>query len=589
MAAMERDATGRHSLAGPDGPQRQQLHGTEDVLTRTSLLGSSANLARQHEADVQPLLPAMLDLEATRGLQTPTAACRPVYSAQKQASSRQSLLPQQQQHVAQSTPLSRDGRSQKLPVLSGLSRVHTLLRTPTLLSGSSPLQPWVLPRLMHASACGEAQKTPVLASKLSTAQQHPSHQTPGITPQQRQPAACDSTAKIGARDRLYRADSAAGARSPMAVTIPRLKSAPAACVGQSPLAFPALSPAAAQPAGTPQIRPDQPATNSGGPGRLSVTPLVAQQTPKQQEASGGPLCAPLLQSSNAARAAAWQQQADASMHGVVVNEGLGFGSPLLIEDTPQDRHNQGRHKPAAALDYAEVPPCDSPAPTLCAQCPSPAAAPEGAQTASGQNFASRAGLRSTGTTTAAQHLPGSTGGESNYLLKRTATAQEHAPRHKRRRRKGAAAQQENAGTAHQQAAGASEQRQALAPKNAAALGNAEGSEEGTRGRKRQRSEQQARKRDGVRKMQKTLGACMETHQPDAKERSHSASSMRGGGETQEKSLGNTPRCSGRCQAASQHIASAKGAAVLCLSSGIGFITITFRNYNCGCSSGLPQT
>ena len=75
-------------------------------------------------------------------------------------------------------------------------------------------------------------------------------------------------------------------------------------------------------------------------------------------------------------------------------------------------------------------------------------------------------------------------------------------------------------------------------------------------------------------MQRLLGACMKTNQSDARERSHSASSMRGNGETQEESLGNTSGCSGRCQAASQHIASARGAAVLCLSSGTGLIALS---------------
>ncbi len=593
-AAIVQDAAVRGLPAALDSIQQRQLYGTEDTLTRTSLLEPSAGLARLHGADMQPSLPAMLELDATRKLQTPAAACRPVYSAQAQAGSGRSSPQEQQQHyAAQSTPLSRDGLPQKLPLMSGLSRVHSLLRTPTLLSRLSPPQPSVLPSLTHASASAEVQITPMRASKLCPAQQHLNHQTPGITPRKRQLAG-DSTAKRGACDMLSRADSTARARTPMALTIPRLKSTPASCSGQSPLAFPALSPAAAQPAHTPQIRPDQPAMYSARVSQPSATPAMAQETGKQQEASGSPSLMPRLQSSNAAQAAACQPQTDTGMQRIAVHEGLGFGSPVLIEDTPQgsgqDRLDHDCHKPAAALECAEVQPlCDPPVPMLCAQRPSPAAAPEGAQAAAGQHIADTAGVRNAGLATAVQHQQGSAADESIEPLQRTATAQGRPTRKGRRRHKGAAAQQENAGSAPQQAAGDSEQRQPLAPMNTAALYNADGSEGSSRGRKRHRSDQQASKRAGVRKIQRIPGARgMKTVEADARERSQSQSRMKGSGKTQGESLGHYTSCSGKSQAASQHTASAKGAAVLCLSSGTGLITLSreMTKKICGCSAGL---
>lgn len=496
------------------------------------------------------------------------------------------LQQQQGRHMEQATPHAREGPCQRLPLLSGLSRAQSVLCTPRQLNSASPLQQSSLPTLKHTSGITEVQRTPTLAGKLSTAQRR-SHQTAWTMLRERQLAVLDGTARIGSHDGLTRADSAAGAPTPTPLSIPKLKATPAARMGQSPLAFPALSPGAAQPDLTPETRADRHATHAGRLSRTSTT----QETGKQEEAADRPSCTPLPRSSDAIYPAAFVGGVQTSREGVAAHDGHGFGSPLLIEDTPQPSSHHGTRQllavPQALPTSAVI------VPSLCTQHAQHAAASQRAQASALQHPADPAtsgwaeSLQRTGldvqlsdlleegsakeplnhAATAVQSLQGRPGGECGNPPQPAGAARRPAATRGRRRPRGAAAQQENAGVAHQQAGCQAAQRQPLLSMGTAVLGNASSWGKRGRARKRQRSEQQAATKPGAGVLQGAEGAGLDGESVKARERRRPVTSMRGIEVTPEDRLEDGTRSSTGCLAASQDIAPAKQAAVLGLSSG----------------------
>ena len=555
MAGFEEFAVSRSPLTASNTLQQQQLQGAERATMKSSLLGLPASHAQLCRASVQPSPAATLEDDAVKGHQALAAACTPVTNAPAQAGVCQKMNQQQQQVAEQTTPHSTEVLCHKPPHLSGLSRACLPLCTPGPLNSPGPLQGLTLPTLRHASASANVQRIPALASRLSTAQQQPSHQMAGTLQPVSQLAALDGRRGVGPRDPPLRADSAGGGGTPLPLSIPKLKATPAPCMGQSPLAFPRLSPAPARPAHTPQIKADRPANFNSRLGRLSAAPDVAQETMQQQSAGDGLTCTPLLRSSDAA---ACQPHAHASMQGHAAHDGLGFGSPLLIEDTPQNLHFSGHEKPEVASDPSAMIPTKAPvAPSPCAQHALPAASQGAPASATQHQSVShvRGGIAEPlqHTAAAAQHLQGPAEGESSERLQKASAAKRYAARRGRRHRKGSAAQQENAGAACQQPAGPAEQRQPLVSMDSAVLGFADGSGVKDRGMKRHRVDQHASKERGAHNDQKMLEAGMGTVGAD--------------GVGQEEGICAKFRSKSSCPAAPQHIPSAKRPAVLALSSG----------------------
>ena len=553
--------------SSPQQPQRMDL-------SRSSLLGLAVGLAQLKGREAEPSVDAMPASDAARGHHAPSTACRPGSNAQALAGSSQLTLQpqQQQQRTEQITPLSGGCQGQKPAFLSRRS----LLR-PAGPHGSSLLfQQRMLPAVKHSPADTEILSTPTFPGKLSTAQQPPSHQT------ERQLAVQSGTMGLGARGKLFRAASSAGACTPMALTIPKLKAAPAACEEQSPLAFPCLSPAAAQPARTPQLGADQPVKQPGRLGRLSVTPKAVHTTGLQAGAAGRPLFTPPPGFSDSAHAAARQPDA-ASMQECAAHSGPGFGSSWLIEDTPQNSHCIHGQKLDTDPYAAEVV-RGKIAPSVRAQRALPAATPQGGRALAIQHPADLAASESTEPLQQTDPLSGGAGVErlqhtataahrerdlagSKSALQQAGAAKKRAARRANRRPKGAAAQQENAGAPQQQALSQAEQRRPLLSVETAALANAGGSGEGARGTKRRRTEPSAGKTvvagiaHAAAQAEAGLGAA------GAWERSQSVTGWRGAGVAQEARFGTVPPSRGSALVASLHIASGKGAAVLGLSSG----------------------
>ena len=579
-------------LSGRNGLQPQQLHGAKVFMTESSMLGLHAGFARLHDAEAQPHSAARLALDAVRGHQTPAAAHRPVDSAWAAAGCDPWVLQEQQQqgrHAEPGTLRTREGPCQRLPLLSELSKAQSALCTPRPLNSASPLHQSSLPTLKHTSVLTEVQRTPTLAGKLSIAKQ-PSRQTAWTMLREKQLAVLDETLRVVSHEGLTRADSAAWACTPRPLSIPKLKAAPAARAGQMPLAFPALSPGAAQPDRTPQTWADRHAAHAGRLSRAST----AQETGEQGKAGDRPSCTPLPRSGDVAHPAACLGGAQTSMKGGAAHGSHGFGSPLLIEDTPQLGHRHGTRQPPPASDAAEALPTSAAvAPSLCAQHASHAAAYQSAQASALQHPAD---LASTGraeslqctsldvqpsgplerdsaevplghTATAVQGSLGMSRGKSGVSPQPAGAARRPAAARGRRRTKGAAAQQENAGAAHQQAGGQAEQRQPLQCMDTAALGNASALGKTGRARKRQRHEEQAPKRHGAGNMQRAEEAGLDGEGFKARERSRPSMSTRGSELTEEDRSEDGPRSNTGCLAASRDIASATQAAVLGLSSG----------------------
>ena len=550
-AGFEELAGSRSPLAGSKCLQQQQLQGAEGIATKSSLFGLPAGLALLHGARAQPPLAATPEGDAVRGHHTPAAASRLAPSALAQDGLNQCIM-QQQEVAEQTTPLSTLPHRQRLPILSGLSGVQSPLCTPRPLHSPIPLHGLTLPAFKHASASSDVQKTPALPSRLSAAQRQPSHQTAWTLPPERQLAALDGSTGVGPGGVRSRVDSAAGARILQALSIPQLKATPAAGIGQSPLAFPRLSPAPAQPAYTPQFIAGRSADYPGRLGRSLAATNEAQGTEQQQCAGYGLTCTPLSRSSDAG---ACQPHAHASMQGLAARASLGFGSPVLIEDTPQDRHFSGQEKPEVPLKSLAVIPTEAPvAPSPHVQPALPNAASRGAPALATQHHSvshAEGGISepSQHGATAALHMQDLAEGESTKPPPRTGVAKQRAARRGRRRPKGSAAQQENAGAACQQAADPAEQRQPFASVNTAALDNADGSGDKTWGMKRRKSEQHASKNDGAYLVEEMLEPGTGSDGAD--------------GVAQEEGF-----CAkSGCQAASQHVAFAKRPAVLALSSG----------------------
>ena len=215
--------------------------------------------------------------------------------------------------------------------ISGLSGLRVQLGSPCSACAQSPYQQLTIPRLKAASASQAGQSTPALAGRVmsevatATAEQPPGLQhgwksTPAGVLIQPGPKALAGTM-------LSPAHSAAALRTAATLTIPQLKATPGGHLGRSPLAFPGLSPAAAQ---TPLLRHDPTAGQNGGhAGRDGI--LDYSRKPHSFAASDARTPA---QGPRAAGNASTRQHSAAKPSAQSAAR-RAFGSPLCIEETAQ--------------------------------------------------------------------------------------------------------------------------------------------------------------------------------------------------------------------------------------------------------------
>ena len=215
--------------------------------------------------------------------------------------------------------------------ISGLSGLRVQLGSPCPAPAQSPYQQLTLPRSKAASASQAGQLTPALASRMmSKAATATAEQPPGLQHGWKSaPAGVLTQAgpKALAGTMLSPAHSAAALRTPATLTIPQLKATPGGLLGRSPLAFPGVSPAAAQ---TPLLKHDPSAGQNGG---HAGHDRILDHSRKPHSFAAG-VASTSVQGPTAVGDASTCQHipANPSAQGVARK---AFGSPLCIQETPQ--------------------------------------------------------------------------------------------------------------------------------------------------------------------------------------------------------------------------------------------------------------
>ena len=270
------------------------------------------------------------------------------------------------------------GHTQSRLSISGLSGLRVQLGSPCSAPAQSPYQQLTIPRLKAASASQAGQTTPALANRAlsevatTTAERPPGLQhgwksTPAEVRMQPKPKALAGTM-------ISPAHSAAALRTPATLTIPQLKATPGGQLGRSPLAFPGLSPAAAQ---TPLLK-CKPAVGQNG--RHAGHGTFLDHSGKSQSFAGGIASTP-AQGPTAAGVAGAHQHSAANPSAQSAAR-RAFGSPLCIEETPQQSNAIHRGHvaaaPAASADFTAMEAATG-APTVSKQQPAPALGDQGTQ------------------------------------------------------------------------------------------------------------------------------------------------------------------------------------------------------------------
>ena len=470
--------------------QQQQWHQhakPAELSAKSCLAKSPASLAERYMTEKRPLADMGLRAGADVARKQPAAADRHAHSAGASTPVSRSA-PQQDQRSL----VSRDSKPQSHMLLARPSTLKSPLCTPGSRSGLSPLQHFTIPKLKTPSAALAGNCTPTLASKQSAAQEwagklkpcrgfggqpakqqasangHPSNVPSNVTPCRGHAGAHSAEPQASAKGKPSDAPSSAPVVvdlcTPAAVTIPRLKPATAAQLGQSPLAFPGFSPAAAQ---TPAFHSNMRADSMG-----AVTELVPRHAEGMQQQQ---CCTPLLPS----RPAGPAQVIASSAVQTDAERASGFGSPLLIQDTPQVTTRRGADScPAGAAPEAAA---EVDAPSSAASAP-PGTAPREAS-ASPDTFAR---ARAEPAQQQPEHQPADSFNSASR--QQLGAMVRKAQRRERKRTQSSAEQQENTEAGRVQQAGHADGRVPLIAMAGAALNQAGSSEMSSRGRKRQKGE-----------------------------------------------------------------------------------------------------
>ena len=215
--------------------------------------------------------------------------------------------------------------------ISGLSGLRAQVGSPCSASAESPYQQLTIPRLKAASASTAGQRTPALVGRaMSKEAAATAERPPGLQHGWKSaPAGVLTQAgpKALAGIMLSPAHSAAALRTPTTLTIPQLKATPGGQLGRSPLAFPGLSPAAAQ---TPLLKHDPGAGQNGGHAGHDRS---LNHSRKPHSFGAGVASTPVQGPAAVGDASTRQHSpANPSAQGVARK---AFGSPLCIEETPQ--------------------------------------------------------------------------------------------------------------------------------------------------------------------------------------------------------------------------------------------------------------
>ena len=490
-AAAQQQGLGSSAHGPLTGYLQQQWHQhakPAELSARSSLAKSPASLAETYMTEKRPLADMGFWACADVARKQPAAADRHAHSAGANTPVSRSA-PQQHQR----SPVSRDSKPQSHMLPARLSTLKSPLCTPGSLSGLSPLQQFTIPKLKTPSAALAGNCTPTLASKQSSAQEwagklkpcrdslggqsakqqasangHPSNVPSNVTPCRGHAGAHSAEPQASAKRKPSDAPSSAPVVvdlcMPAAVTIPRLKPATAARLGQSPLAFPGFSPAAAQ---TPAFY-----SNMRAGSMVAVRELVPRHVEGMQQQH---CCNPLLPS----RPAGPAQVIASSAVQTDAERASGFGSPLLIQDTPQVFTRRGADScPAGAAPEAAA---VVDAPSSAASAP-PGTTPREAF-APPDTFA-RAHAEP------AQQQPERQPADSfiSDSWQQPGAMEGKAQRRGRKRTQSSAEQQENTEAGRVQQAGPADGRVPLIAMAGAALNQAGSSEMSSRGRKRQKGE-----------------------------------------------------------------------------------------------------
>ena len=470
--------------------QQQQWHQhakSVELSAKSCLAKSPGSLAETYVTEKRPLADMGLWAGADIAGKQSTAADRHAHSAGTNTSVSRSAV---QQH--QCLPISRDIKPQSHMLLARPSTLKSPLCTPGSLSGLSPLQHFAIPKLKTPSAALVDNCTPTLASKQSAAQEwtvklkpcrdssggqsskrqasakgHPSNAPSNVTPRRGFAGAHSAEPQASAKRKPSDAPSSVpivvDLCTPAAVTIPCLKPATAAGLGQSPLAFPGFSPAAAQTFHS----------NMLAVSMSAVTELVPRHaTSMQQQECGTPLlpCRPAGLAQVIARSAVHTGAEHTS----------GFGSPLLIQDTPQVTIRRGADScPAGAAPEAAA---EVDGPSSAASAPHGTAPIEAC--APPDTFAK---ARTEPAQQQPEHQPANSFISDSQQQPR-AMVKRKAQRRGRKRTQSSAEQQENTEAGQVQQAGPADGRAPLIAMAGAALNQADSSETSSRGRKREKGD-----------------------------------------------------------------------------------------------------
>ena len=215
--------------------------------------------------------------------------------------------------------------------ISGLSGLRVQLGSPCSAPAQSPYQQLTIPRLKAASASQAGQTTPARAnravSEVATATaerpsglRHGWKSSPAEVRMQPKP-------KVPAGTMISPAHSAAALHTPATLTIPQLKATPGGQLGRSPLAFPGLSPAAAQ---TPLLKCNP---TAGQNGRHAGHGTFLDHSGRSESFAAGIASTPAQGPTAAGVAGAHQHSAAKPSAQSAARR--AFGSPLCIEATPQ--------------------------------------------------------------------------------------------------------------------------------------------------------------------------------------------------------------------------------------------------------------
>lgn len=461
-AAAQQQGLGSSAHGPLTGYLQQQWHQhakPAELSAKSSLAKSPASLAETYMTEKRPLADMGFWACADVARKQPAAADRHAHSAGANTPVSRSA-PQQHQR----SPVSRDSKPQSHMLPARLSNLKSPLCTPGSLSGLSPLQQFTIPKLKTPSAALAGNCTPTLASKQSSAQEWAGKLKTCRDSLGGQSAKQQASAKGKPSDAPSSAPVVVDLCTPAAVTIPRLKPATAARLGQSPLAFPGFSPAAAQ---TPAFY-----SNMRAGSMVAVRELVPGHVEGMQQQH---CCNPLLPS----RPAGPAQVIASSAVQTDAERASGFGSPLLIQDTPQVFTRRGADScPAGAAPEAAA---VVDAPSSAASAP-PGTTPREAF-APPDTFA-RAHAEP------AQQQPERQPADSfiSDSWQQPGAMEGKAQRRGRKRTQSSAEQQENTEAGRVQQAGPADGRVPLIAMAGAALNQAGSSEMSSRGRKRQKGE-----------------------------------------------------------------------------------------------------